>query len=215
MAIIFCSAGTFAQQTYSEQQILQKLDSIHSSPFSEEIKETSAQTLLWIQKDSGIEVMDIGLFVNALKISNRELAPYLIRSYFFGKVAYILENETSEDDVAAKAAGLQNLIKVYEQFLEKNPKAANPEADKLASLQGPELKEYIQSFENRDGLSYETAVVRKSIIEEYQWMKEHYPNAEMLGKSLIPHEGRTYDVFEIQLNNEEKFKLYFDTSIIL
>jgi|GEM_PF-6724350 hypothetical protein len=212
---LFCAVSGFAQQTFSEKQILQKIDSINSLPFSEGIKETTAQTLLWIQKDSGIEVMDIELFVNALKSSNRELAPYLIRSYFFGKVKYLLENEASEDEVTAKVAGLQNLIEVYRKFLKNNPEAENPEANNLAVMQGSGLIEYVLSFENRDGLSYETAVVPKSILEEYEWMKNNYPNAEMLGKSLMQHEGRTYDVFDLKKENEEKIKVYFDTSIIL
>lgn len=213
--VLFCTVSTFAQKSYSEQEILQKIDSINAAPFSEDIKEITAQTLYWIQEDSGLEVMDIELFVNALKTSDRELAPYLIRSYFFGKVEHILENQPVEDSLAAKVAGLQNLGKVYKKYLEINPNAANREAEKIASLEGTELREYVESFNNRDGLTYETAVVPKSIIEEYQWMQENYSDAKILGKSLIQHEGRTYDVFELQKKNDEKLKLYFDTSIIL
>ena len=115
----------------------------------------------------------------------------------------------------AKAAGLESLITIYDQYLEQNPEAANPEADKLASLKGEAIKEYIISFDNRDGLSYETAVVPRSIMAEYEWMQENYPNAKMLGKDLIKHNGRTYDVFKLEKENKEKITLYFDTSVIL
>lgn len=215
LAALICTFSAFAQQNFSEKEILQKIDSINASPFTEDTKEITAQTLFWIQKESGLEVMDIELFVNALKSSDRELAPYLIRSYFFGKVEHILKHSAAEADVEAKAAGLESLITIYDQYLEQNPKAANPEADKLASLKGEAIKEYIISFDNRDGLSYETAVVPRSIMAEYEWMQENYPNAKMLGKDLIKHNGRTYDVFKLEKENKEKITLYFDTSVIL
>jgi hypothetical protein len=44
-------------------------------------------------------------------------------------------------------------------------------------------------------------------------MKEHYPDAKLNEKSLINHEGRVYDVFDLKKKNGESFKLYFDTSI--
>lgn len=213
--VLFCTVSTFAQQTFSEEEILQKIDSINATPFSEDTKEITAQTLFWIQKESGIEVMDLELFVNALKSSNKELAPYLIRSYFFGKVEHILKNDVSHDNVEAKVAGVEELTGIYEKFISTRPEAANPEADKLAAFTEEDLREYIKSFDNRNGLSFETAVVPRSIIAEYEWMKENYPNAELLGKSLIKHQGRTYDVFELQKKGEEKIKIYFDTSIIL
>lgn len=215
LAAFFCVVSVFPQQKFSEKEILQKIDSINASPFSEDTKEITAQTLFWIQKESGMEVLDIELFVNALKSSDRELAPYLIRSYFFGKVEHILKHSVTEADLEAKAAGLERLIWVYDQYLERNPEVANPEADKLASLEGEAIREYILSFDNRDGLSYETAVVPRSIMAEYEWMQENYPNAKMLGKELIEHDGRTYDVFKLEKEDTEKITLYFDTSIIL
>ncbi|NJY62606.1 hypothetical protein HC174_07535 [Salinimicrobium sp. CDJ15-81-2] len=215
MMVLFSTVSTFAQQTFSEEEILQKIDSINATPFSEDTKEITAQTLFWIQKESGIEVMDLELFVNALKSSNKELAQYLIRSYFFGKVEHILKNDVSHDNVEAKVAGMEELTGIYEKFISTRPEAANPEADKLAAFTEEDLREYIKSFDNRNGLSFETAVVPRSIIAEYEWMKENYPNAELLGKSLIKHQGRTYDVFELQKKGEEKIKIYFDTSIIL
>ena len=205
----------FPQQNFSEKEILQKIDSIHANPFSEDVKEITAQTLFWIQKESELEVLDIELFVNALKSSDRELGPYLIRSYFFGKVEHILKNQVADDDVDAKAAGLESLIEVYEQYLVQNPEAANPEANKLASMKGAAIKEYITSFNNRDGLSYETAVVPRSIIAEYEWMQEKYPTAKILEKELLKHERRTYDVFKLEKEDAEEITLYFDTSVIL
>ena len=172
--------------------MLQKLDSVIASPFAEDMKETTAEVLLWTQKHSGIEVMDLELFVNSIKSRTRELAPFLLRAYFFGKVQHVLDNKVAEDQPSAKVAGLENLVHVYREYLKEHPSAANSETDKLAGLKAAnELGDYIRGIENRDGLSYKTAIIPKSIIAEYQWMKEHYPNAQLLGKELIQHEGKT------------------------
>ena len=214
--IIFSSVQGVSQENLSKEKILQNLSAIEADPFSKDIIETTGETLLWIQKDSGIGVMDIELFVNALKNSERELAPYLIRAYFFGKVQAVLKEKNPADGVDAKVAGLENLVNVYRQYLQDNPEAANQEANKLAEMEEKaELEEYVKGIANRNGLSFETARIPKSILEEYQWMKANFPDAEMLRKKLIQKDGRTYDVFEMQSKENKNFELYFDTSIIL
>lgn len=216
LLFLLISTLSFAQQSYSEEQILNKIDSIQSNPFSEEIKETTAEALFWIQKISGIEVMDIELFIGVLKSSGGELTPYLLRGYFFGKVEYVLQNDVSEDDPEAKLAGLNHLVNLYKNFKSENPDFSNQEIEKLAEMAENEaLLEFVKGMENRNALSFKTAVVPKSIIEEYEWMGKHYPQAKLLGKELLTHEGRTYDVHEIEKQDGEKLKLYFDTSIIL
>ena len=160
--------------------------------------------------------MDIELFVNALKNSKRELAPYLIRAYFFGKIQAVLKEKTPADGVDAKVAGLKNLVNIYRQYLQLNPEAGNQEANKLSELEEKgELEQYVEDVANRDGLSFETARIPKSILEEYQWMKANFPEAEMLDKKLIQKDGRTYDVFDMKSKENKNFELYFDTSIIL
>ncbi len=64
----------------------------------------------------------------------------------------------------------------------------------------------------QDGLSYETAVVVKSVSFEYKWIKENYPGSQVQMQALNVHKRKHYDVLTIITSHGETEKIYFDIS---
>lgn len=64
----------------------------------------------------------------------------------------------------------------------------------------------------RDGLSYETAIIAKSIDFEYQWIQQNYPGAQPQSQILTEHKKKPYDIIIIKTTSGEEIKLYFDIS---
>lgn len=65
---------------------------------------------------------------------------------------------------------------------------------------------------NMTGLSYASAFVVYSINEEYGIVQQRYPNAKVLSQALISHNGKPYDILEIQTPQGAIFRIHFDIS---
>lgn len=72
-------------------------------------------------------------------------------------------------------------------------------------------KEIPKSSKN-DGLSFETAIKVKDVKEEYIYVRNHCENCQMLGQSLMQHEGKAYDRLKLKNANGEEISFYFDIS---
>lgn len=68
------------------------------------------------------------------------------------------------------------------------------------------------SFGDRDGSSYENAVVVKSIKEEYEWVRVHYPGSQMQSQALMFRDKKPYDALTFKLNDGTTKTFYFDIS---
>ncbi len=64
----------------------------------------------------------------------------------------------------------------------------------------------------RDGSSIEKAIIVKSVSEEYQWIRDNYPNSRPMGQSLIFNKKKPYDVIHIQTEAGSEKDIYFDIS---
>lgn len=68
------------------------------------------------------------------------------------------------------------------------------------------------SGSERDGLTFETAIIAKSINSEYEWIRNNYPDSQIEAQILTNHKGKHYDVLTIGLPSGEKKNIYFDIS---
>ena len=68
------------------------------------------------------------------------------------------------------------------------------------------------SLEEKDGSSFEKAIIVNSIPEEYQYVKTACPNCKFVMQSLMMHKGKPYDVLEYNKPNGETVSYYFDIS---
>jgi len=68
------------------------------------------------------------------------------------------------------------------------------------------------SMEERDGSSFEKAIIVNSIPEEYQYVKKHCPDCKFVMQSLMQHKGKPYDVLEFEKPTGEAVSYYFDIS---
>jgi hypothetical protein len=68
------------------------------------------------------------------------------------------------------------------------------------------------SSTNRDGSSYEKAIIANSIPEEYQYVKKICQNCQFLGQSLNYDKGKPYDILKFKKPNGDTISYYFDIS---
>ena len=66
------------------------------------------------------------------------------------------------------------------------------------------------SASERDGLSYETAIIAKSISYEYDWIKKKYPGSQPQQQMLTHQKRKSYDIITILSQNGETIDIYFD-----
>jgi hypothetical protein len=77
-------------------------------------------------------------------------------------------------------------------------------------------EELNKSSINRDGSSYETAIIiyeetePKGITSEHIWLNNHYPNYKLKLQSLSTYKKHSFDIFEIITQEEKETTVYFD-----
>jgi len=64
----------------------------------------------------------------------------------------------------------------------------------------------------RDGSSFEKAVIVNSITEEYEYAKKACQGCQLLGQSLNQHKGKPYDILRYKNAKGEEVAYYFDIS---
>jgi len=71
---------------------------------------------------------------------------------------------------------------------------------------------FIDTKITKDGLSIENAIKVKNIAEEYEYVKNHCQNCQLLGQALIEREGKFYDELRLKKTDEKEIAYYFDLS---
>jgi hypothetical protein len=84
-----------------------------------------------------------------------------------------------------------------------------------AGKQTDAASETANASEERDGSSYEKAVMAKSIDAEYDWLRKNCSGCKFMGQSLRKNEGKYYDVLSVQLADGTKKDFYFDINSFL
>ncbi|SDW90858.1 lipocalin-like domain-containing protein [Flavobacterium degerlachei] len=74
------------------------------------------------------------------------------------------------------------------------------------------ISKEIPKSSKKDGLSFETAIKVKDVKEEYIYVRNNCENCQMLGQSLLQHEGKAYDKLKLKKANGEEISFYFDIS---
>lgn len=64
----------------------------------------------------------------------------------------------------------------------------------------------------RDGSSFEKAIVVNSVREEYEWMRDHHPEAQMKMQSLSKNKSKYYDILTLVMPDGSERDFYFDIS---
>lgn len=62
----------------------------------------------------------------------------------------------------------------------------------------------------RDGTSFQQAIVVNSVREEYEWVRERYPEAQMRQQLLSKHGSRYYDILTFTMPDGTDKNFYFD-----
>ncbi|WP_323028108.1 hypothetical protein [Gelidibacter japonicus] len=64
----------------------------------------------------------------------------------------------------------------------------------------------------RDGSSYEKAVIVKSVAEEYEYAKKACQGCQLLGQSLSQYKNKPYDILRFKNSDGDEVIYYFDIS---
>jgi len=64
----------------------------------------------------------------------------------------------------------------------------------------------------RDGSSFEKAIVVNNIHQEYEYVKKVCNNCQILRQRLLHHKKKYYDVLEVKKPDGSKQEYYFDIS---
>ncbi len=64
----------------------------------------------------------------------------------------------------------------------------------------------------RDGSSFETAIIVKSVSDEYAYIRKVCPDCLFLGQSLVFKKKKPYDVLEVKAPDGQEVSYYFDIS---
>ncbi len=64
----------------------------------------------------------------------------------------------------------------------------------------------------RDGSSFEKAIIAKSISAEYEFVRKVCSDCQLLGQSLVFQDKKPYDILRLKKPNGEKVSYYFDIS---
>ena len=65
---------------------------------------------------------------------------------------------------------------------------------------------------DRDGSSFEKAIIVKSIKTEYEWLAENYPGYKIKMQSLSEYKKKHYDILNIETADGIEKDVYFDIS---
>ena len=68
------------------------------------------------------------------------------------------------------------------------------------------------SNSERDGSSFQKAIIANSIAEEYEYARKVCQNCQLLGQALTEHKGKPYDILNFRKPNGEEISYYFDIS---
>lgn len=63
-----------------------------------------------------------------------------------------------------------------------------------------------------DGSSFEQAIVVKSVIEEYEYVKKVCQDCQLLGQMLSHYKDKPYDILRFTNSKGEEVSYYFDIS---
>tara|TARA_R110002072_G_scaffold14665_13_gene60427 strand:- start:4210 stop:4512 length:303 start_codon:yes stop_codon:yes gene_type:complete len=64
----------------------------------------------------------------------------------------------------------------------------------------------------RDGSSFEKAIIAKSISSEYAYVRKVCPDCQFLSQSLVFEKKIAYDILKYKKSNGEEIYYYFDIS---
>lgn len=64
----------------------------------------------------------------------------------------------------------------------------------------------------RDGSSFEKAIIAKSISSEYEYVRKVCSDCQFLGQSLVFKKKKPFDILKFKKPNGEEVSYYFDIS---
>jgi len=72
-----------------------------------------------------------------------------------------------------------------------------------------------QAQNDQRGSDCANAISVKTIAEEYQWLKAHYPGCKFLGQSLSQCPKFPVDVLRVKTSDGVEKAVYFDITIVM
>lgn len=68
---------------------------------------------------------------------------------------------------------------------------------------------------DQTGLDCKHAILVKTVAEEYQWVKAHFPGCKFLSQSLSSCPGYPVDILKIRTSDGSEKSIYFNIKIVM
>jgi carboxypeptidase Q len=138
--------ANYAQhETSAHQRLINAARFLEEKPFDKEAKSVRSWAVMWSAATKDVTVVLCGGTASPLLDKKAKFGSELVGQYLVSMTAFKLENpDKADNENAAQLAGLNSVIKTYENMLKKNPKAKFEAVDTLlAKRNNGELEKYV------------------------------------------------------------------------
>lgn len=147
---------TFAQEKPSDKELLIKATQIlEAQPFHDKAKDFRTWAMRYVIETDDVSVIICTQVLSAVMEKKNKNADELLAQYTMAMAAFKLSNpDKSKDDNAAQLAGMESMLRSYENMIKEKPKAKFPGIDDLiAKRDKGELKKFIDDSQCSKGES--------------------------------------------------------------
>lgn len=142
----FTAQASFAQhETSAHQKLINAARLLEEKPFDKEAKKLRAWAVMWSADTKDVTVVLCGGTASPLLDKKAKFGSELVGQYLISMTAFKLEfPDKAKDEDAAQLAGLESVLKTYENMLKKDSKAKFEAVDALlAKRNNDELTKYV------------------------------------------------------------------------
>lgn len=132
----------------SEDEIAEKIIWLEENPFSTNVNDTKALSnyvLDWVAGAPHIQVVMEEWFTSDFTSNKKyKYSDKLRVTYLFGKSLYYIQNPDDQDPVKASIRGLEGVVRIYNEILDRDKEAKHQTLDYYSYLyKSKRLEEYV------------------------------------------------------------------------
>jgi hypothetical protein len=145
----------FGQATKSsdKETLIKAAQILEAQPFQDKAKDFRTWAMRYVIETDDVSITICSQMFSAVMDKKNKYADELLAQYSIGMAAFKLSNsDTAKDENSAQLAGMESMLKAYENMLKEKPKAKFQALDNLISMRNKgELKKFIEDAKCSEG----------------------------------------------------------------
>ena len=146
---------TFGQSDSSsnKETLIKATQILESQPFQDKAKDFRGWAMRYIIETDDISILVCSQMFSSVMNKKNKYADELLAQYSMGMAAYKLSNsDTNKNENAAQLAGMESMLKTYENMVKEKPKAKFQALDDLVAKRNKgELKTFVVNAKCGEG----------------------------------------------------------------